>query len=279
MLKPHYYHSYFKKIALFLLCVTAAVVGTIAADKPEKRQLRNVVMLGDSITWLGGDDCSQEKGWTKWFAELSGPGTYHSYARSGATMSNNGKTTANTTENIGTLGDNNVVYNQVLRLREDLQKGKIKAPNLVIIAAGANDAWFYTKRPDLFSLPVEGAFRKDAATLTALKPSDVGSLAESLRQNILLIREVLPNTRIIVMTPLQTSRIPAERLAKTADILEQTARKLGADVIRQDRVCPVRAADERRKYSLTYDGIHTSVLGARLNGQAISHAVDSILSL
>ena len=48
----------------------------------------HVAILGDSNTWLGGDQCDQPRGWNKWFKDYFAPASCRSYARSGATLTN-----------------------------------------------------------------------------------------------------------------------------------------------------------------------------------------------
>ncbi|MBO7116205.1 MAG: hypothetical protein J6V87_04040 [Prevotella sp.] len=43
----------------------------------------NIVILGDSNTAIGGDDCSKSVGWNKWFRDMLSPASCRSYARSG----------------------------------------------------------------------------------------------------------------------------------------------------------------------------------------------------
>ncbi|MBQ5826020.1 MAG: hypothetical protein IIW46_00885, partial [Bacteroidaceae bacterium] len=65
----------------------------------------HVVLLGDSETAIGGDQCDQPRGWNKWFAEALQPASCRSYARSGSTWTNTIRTKLTREENIGILGD------------------------------------------------------------------------------------------------------------------------------------------------------------------------------
>ena len=107
----------------------------------------HVVILGDSNTWLGGDDCNKPQGWNKWFCDAFQPASCRSYARSGATWTNTPQTRRNTQENIGILGNDNVIYNQICRLEEAIFNGSQPTPQLILILAGTNDAWFLKSRP------------------------------------------------------------------------------------------------------------------------------------
>ncbi|MBQ2399776.1 MAG: SGNH/GDSL hydrolase family protein, partial [Muribaculaceae bacterium] len=111
-------------ITLLLFIVVSTGVGCNAGTRHDAHADQDVVLLGDSNTWLGGDDCTGVKGWGKWFAEEYRPGSIRSYARSGATWTNTVNTVADTREYSEVLGDNNVIYNQVMRLVEDFEADK-----------------------------------------------------------------------------------------------------------------------------------------------------------
>lgn len=227
-----------------------------------------VALLGDSNLWLGGDDCSKPKGWNMTFAKLLG-GTCRSYARSGATWSHNKATRVDTMQNVGVLADNNVILNQVMRLKGVVDANPSYRPDIVIISAGANDAWFLTKRPDLFAPELQA----DSRELTAMQPSEVRSLHDAIKLNCALLRSFLPKARIILLTPLQTIAVDSALLNRVSDTIEHAASELGVESLRLDTLAPIRADEERKKFRLTYDGTHTSVLGARLCGEAIFNAV------
>ena len=61
----------------------------------------NVIILGDSITWLGGDECNQSRGWTRWFKEKAQPKNCRSLSRSGAKWCSSDTTIENIEENVG----------------------------------------------------------------------------------------------------------------------------------------------------------------------------------
>lgn len=84
----------------------------------------HVVLLGDSNTFIGGDACDKPQGWNKWFKDFAKPKSCRSYARSGATWTHTPNTVLDMEENIGVLGDNNVVYNQAMRLLTAVLSGE-----------------------------------------------------------------------------------------------------------------------------------------------------------
>lgn len=248
----------------------------VAVCAPYPKPL-HIVLLGDSNTALGGDRCDQPKGWNKWFCERINPSSCRSYARSGATWTNTPKTRPNTTENIGRIGHDNVVSNQINRLIEAYEEGRQVYPDVVIIAAGTNDIWFESARPKAFAQSVEEAFALSDECLLERSPAEVLSLPLSVRYGCLRLRKSFPDALVIVLTPLQSVAVPGEGIERTGDVIEATASRMGLPVIRQDKVCVVSRKDEAKKYLYTYDGTHTSVLGAQKNGAILAELIRPLI--
>ena len=230
----------------------------------------HVVILGDSNTWLGGDDCSKPEGWNTWFKEAFGPASCRSYARSGATWTNTPTTKRNLTENIGVLGNDNAVYNQIERLKQACKEGLQTVPDLIIVAAGTNDAWFADKRPQAFSRSVDEAFSQQDGLLTGEQPSHELTLARSVRYGCELLMEAFPQAQIVLLTPLQSTAAPAQLITKVGDVIEECAHRMALGVVRMDREGCVYAARERVKKTFTKDGTHTNEAGARRNGYLVA---------
>lgn len=164
----------------------------------------DVVILGDSNTWLGGDDCSKPKGWNTWFKEALKPRSCRSYARSGATWTHTPNTQRDTKENIGSLGDNNVIMNQICRLEEAINEGSQVKPSLILIAAGTNDVWFKDKRPHAFA-PLE--FRLE-------------SLQGIVDYCCLKLFRLCPQAQVVLITPMQTIQADTTDIHRAGDIIE-----------------------------------------------------------
>lgn len=269
----------------YLLNIFAVIIGwaSLCAAGPDdsgEMTLKDtdVVVLGDSNTWIGGDDNSSPRGWNYWFARETGPRSMRSYARSGATWSNTAATGRDLREYTEILSDDNVIYNQVMRLVEAVDSGIQPAPGLIMIAAGTNDAWFPEHRPEEFSLTASEALSRDPLELLSLPPSKVTSLAASVRYSLLILKGRFPAARIIVLTPLQSVKISDRMLSDVSAIIQEVARGEGCGVIRQDTQCPVRSDSERFNRKLTTDGTHTSEEGGRLNALAIAAAVRTLMS-
>jgi len=252
---------------LFLFCFSA-----ISAQ-----QGLNVVIFGDSNTWLGGDDCSKPRGWNTWFKKELSPASCRSYARSGATWTNTPSTIINTSENIGVLGDNNVIYNQTQRLFDDIKNHRQPEPQLILIMAGTNDVWFNDKRPQVFQSPTLECPSGEA--LYALSPAKALTLADAVSMNVLLLQQRFPTVRIILLTPMQTTAAPLEDIARAGDIIEDTGRLLSCSVIRMDKDECVSSLAEKLHKRFTADGTHTNEAGARRIGSYVAQQVKALLEL
>ena len=78
----------------------------------------HIAVLGDSNTWLGGDDCSQPRGWTTAFVRALHPASCRSYARSGATWTHTSATSCRPKAYTERLADDNVIFNQMVRMAD-----------------------------------------------------------------------------------------------------------------------------------------------------------------
>ena len=243
-------------LILFLMAMLSSVVpaqGTTGL---------HVAMLGDSNTFIGGNDCTGERGWSKWFAEQLHPSSCHSYARSGATWTHTPQTTRNTTFYSEVLTDDNVVSNQVYRLCDTCATGRQPIPDLIIIMAGTNDAWFVHRRPMAF-----------CADTTTGSLTLAGAVTLCCKQ----LRSAFPQASIVLVTPLQTTAAPLERIQQTGNIIEQCGRQMDIPVIRLDRESCISCNDEQRRRHYTTDGTHTSVAGAREVGTLLAHRIKELL--
>ena len=215
--------------------LTLAVALTIALLTTIAGQPLHVVILGDSNTWIGGDDCDKPQGWNKWFKDTFQPTSCRSYARSGATWTNTPQTRRNTQENIGILGNDNVIYNQICRLQEAVDSAIQCPPQLILIMAGTNDAWFLKARPKALTKTACEVFRTDRRTLTDRPVYEILTLAESVRYDCELLRATYPEAQIILLTPMQSVAAGTERITKAGDIIECCAHKMNLNVIRLDK--------------------------------------------
>lgn len=237
----------------------------------------HVAILGDSNTWLGGDQCDQPRGWNKWFNDYFAPATCRSYARSGATWTNTARTKRNPDEVKEVLSDDNVVYNQIVRLEQAHKEGVQPAPDLIIVALGTNDAWFTRRRPGVFGKTAAEAFATDDTLIISRHPSTVLSLAESVRYGCEMLTRLFPKAQIIMLTPMQTTATSYENIRLAGDIIEECGARMSISVIRLDKESCVNRTHEMHTKRFTTDGTHTNEEGARRNGRFIANKVRSLL--
>lgn len=267
-------HRCIQTIINILILLTALLLvtpQTVIAQEIRDIHSCNIVVLGDSNTWLGGDNCDKPEGWTKWFKETVRPASCRSYARSGSTWTNTVNTKRNLKENIGVLGDDNVIYNQINRLSHDLDSNRIATPDVIIIAAGTNDVWFKNKRPGVLDRSALTA--EEAASLVGTQPCSVLTLAESVAQGCGLLHRICPAARIMLLTPMQTTQASETDVAAAGDIMENFANAMGLDIVRLDRLSCVKRSIEQRHYTYTTDGTHTNKAGAKSNGRLVAGVV------
>ena len=241
---------------------------------------KNVAVLGDSITWLGGDNCEglevPSKGWTTYFKQKAKPLSIKSYARSGATWSHTASTAYDEVENTGSISDNNVIYNQINRLVRSVNLGGAE-PDIIIIAAGTNDAWYPSARPNATSISAKEAFANTDNYILSTDISKLTSIAEALRFDVELLRSNFPETQIILLSPLQSVSFSLERCREVGDIIEDCAGYLSCVCIRQDKECGVYRATEKVGNFFTYDGTHTSAIGAKSIGYYLYRRVMGLM--
>ena len=244
----------------------------IACSRAGTHDGNDVVLLGDSNTWLGGDSCDNRRGWSWWFCSCYHPATCVSYARSGATWTNTPSTVRDITGYSETISDNNVIYNQIYRLVDAVRTGVQPMPELVVVMAGTNDAWFCTKRPYALSETADEAFSR---TLPA-SASEAVTLASSVRLACDILMRELPSSRIVLITPMQSVSAGSDAIAAVSAIIADCGQRIGLPVIRLDTDGCVKADTERRHRTYTYDGNHTNTEGARCIGEYIARAIDNI---
>ncbi|MBR2202182.1 MAG: SGNH/GDSL hydrolase family protein, partial [Bacteroidales bacterium] len=112
--------------------------------------------------------------------------------------------------------------------------------------------------------------------IVAKDPSETPSLAQSVVQDCLLLRQFFTDSKIVLLTPLQTTAVSVDKIGRVGDTIQRCGDMLGIPVIRQDRVCVVKAADEKRSRTNTYDGTHTNATGAKANGEILAAEISKL---
>lgn len=255
-----------------------ALLLTFQMGWAQKEQgLGHVVILGDSETWIGGDKCNGERGWSTWFAKETKPASCRSYARSGATWTCTENTKETIEEYSEKLSDNNVIYNQMQRLNMACLLGEQPVPDVIFIAAGTNDVWFSKKRPRLYDAKQLAEYNATVA------PSRLQTLTDAFLCITRILSERYPKARIVVLTPFQCIRVSDAEIGRIGDLMEQLAQtatkdNIPVDIIRMDKLSPVKSRKERVALCYTYDGVHTSKAGAMKHGNIVATELKHILA-
>ena len=242
-----------------LLSLSADLIeGDSQSAETAGKELR-MALLGDSMTWIGGENFDNPKGWTYYLADLPVKAT--SYARSGATWTNTSETHSDTEAYSKVLDPDNVIFNQALRLIKDGGN-----PDIILIYAGTNDAWFESRRPGMLSsdiIPGEAVY-------AGSDPSEFTTLASSIYLTCSLLSQSFPEAQIVLLTPVHSGKIPPERITAVSDMIEKTASKLGIPTVRGDKLIPFSHNREKKQpFKYTYDGVHSNPEGARLIADCI----------
>ena len=237
----------------------------------------HVVMLGDSNTFIGGDACDKPQGWNKWFKDFAKPLSCRSYARSGATWTHTSSTVLDMEENIGVLGDNNVVYNQAMRLVTAVLTGKQTTPDLILIMAGTNDLWFADKRPDCLKLRASEIYKHPVTSISFYKPSELTQLSQCVCYDCELLKEAFPKARIILITPPQNNKTDLNDQHIVGSHIQWCAQELGLDFIRLDEAYEVFYGPDLIRRGYSKDGVHTTPKGAKVLGKYIYEKVQKLL--
>lgn len=259
--KPYKCYIYRFLTAVFAILLVSLYSSLANGANPSGKP--KIALLGDSMTWIGGDSCQNETGWSHVLNRSGIASEIDMYARSGATWTNTSATRRNPQHYSELLHDDNVIYNQAIRLIERADTSDC-TPDIIILFAGANDAWFVAKRPGIFENK-SPAVKYDFAT----DPGDVTSLAGSITLVSDLLMKRFPESVLLFVTPLQMSKTDAETIFKVSDIIEKTASEKGWNTLRADKDTDIRHEEEAKSPKFTYDGVHTNAVGAKKLGEYI----------
>lgn len=254
-----------RRKGLVLVCLLASTM--IMA-----RDIR-YAFLGDSNTWNGGVKCQNEDSWVYWFMQQMQPAEAWNLARSGATWTNTSETLRMPFDSTAVLSHQNVIMNQVVRLLQAVQLKKQSDPDVILIMAGTNDAWFEQKRPGIWDMTVEEAFEIDAEELMNREPGEVTSLALSVRYAVETLQRAFPLAQIVLLTPMQTTKTSLEKIQRVSEVIDGCGLVLGVPVIHLEGEQFISRSQEQQAFTLTKDGAHTNVRGAKKVGQKVASLI------
>lgn len=221
-------------------------------------------VFGDSITWLSLNNGINNgtKGWLTYFIEKLQFKKVVNYARSGAAWTNTDKTGYNITSVDTTPTDDNVIFNQLNRMLHDISIGA-DLPDYILILAGTNDGLFPSRAPQLLNKTAKDVFEDEDTDYSAIEVNSCTTLAQSIRYVAQMILDNTPNAQVILTTPLQSTQIKHEMNTNISKIIEQCANYMSWNVINQSKECGINRIQELQGFYKTYDGVHTSVIGAK----------------
>ena len=268
--------DYFKYYGIQNMAVNQAVDEAMGATQPFIG--KRISILGDSITWLSMSS-NPDRGWVTYFRELLKFAEIRNYARSGATWSHTASTEYDITEDTSSISDNNVIYNQLNRLINDVENNGVAAPDFIFILAGTNDAWYPTQRPDAIADTPASVMSDESVWLNVKSIGSLTSIPKAMRYVAEMIWNKFPNCQVVVTTPLQSTAFTTERRNAVAECVIGSAKHLSWAVIEQDKVCGISRIRETQGYSMTYDGTHTSEAGAKMVGGVLASELKTILKL
>lgn len=254
----------FARLIACLIIVAYSIQAIMLAQRHDTDKVpskyRTVVFLGDSNLWIGGDDCEGEKSWSKEVVDSLNPRQWRSFARSGATWTNVASTRVCSECYSEVIHDDNVVYNQMVRLIDAIGSGELRIPDVIFIAAGSNDAWFSSRFPGMMSKRVSDIYTTPSPQGST--PSRNTTLAESIRLVCVNLSKTFPNTKIVLLTPPFNTKVPREKIAEVAEVISESCRRLRIPCIQLNDDDIINPDEETAGFSSTYDGAHTSVEGA-----------------
>lgn len=255
--------DYFKYYAMQSVPVNQAVDEAMDATQPFIG--KRIAILGDSITWLSMSS-DANRGWVTHFRELLKFAELRNYARSGATWSHTASTQYDITEDTTSISNDNVIYNQVNRLINDVENNGVTAPDYIFILAGTNDAWYPSQRPDAVADTPASVMSDESVWLNVKSIGSLTSIPKAMRYVAEMIWDKFPDAQVVVTTPLQSTAFTTDRREAIAESIKGSAEYLSWAVIEQDKVCDISRIREHQGYYMTYDGTHTSAKGAQMVG-------------
>lgn len=243
---------------------------------------KRIAILGDSLTWLslikaGNSTPNANMGWVTHFSKVMKFAELRNYARSGATWSHTASTQYDITEDTTSMSNDNVIYNQLNRLINDVDNNGVTAPDFIFILAGTNDAWYPTQRPDAVADTPASVMSDESVWLNVKSIGSLTSIPKAMRYVAEMIWDKFPNCQVVVTTPLQSTAFTTDRREAIGESIKGSADYLSWAVIEQDKVCDISRIREHQGYYMTYDGTHTSEAGAKMVGEVLASQLTAIL--
>lgn len=216
----------------------------------------NVVVFGDSIS----DTKNNITKWCQPFYELADCASFKSYARGSCTMTNNSNTAYDVVTTNTVQGGNNVIWNQVNRLKVDTDNNTVPTPDLIIIMAGTNDA---TQGKTVGS--VSTVFTTQKNTFASKLITQLDDFVSSSRKVIDMIREYYPSCEIVLISPIATAynSNAYNYIVDLRGTIEQIADNTGCHHISGGEFGITYYDEGNGNHKYLADGIHPNEVGGK----------------
>lgn len=230
---------------------------------------KNIVVFGDSIS----DTTNNITKWCQPFYELADCAFFKSYARGSCTMTNNSNTAYDVTTTNTVQGGNNVIWNQVNRLKVDTDNNTVPTPDLIIIMAGTNDA---TQGKTVGS--VSTVFTTQKNTFASKFITQIDDFVSSSRKVIDMIREYYPSCEIILISPIATAynATAYNYITDLRGIIEQIADNTGCHYISGGEFGITYYDEGNGNHKYLADGIHPNEAGGNRMGKIIFDRISTM---
>ena len=224
----------------------------------------NIVFLGDSIT-----AATNENDYVVKILEKIKFNNVLRLARSGATWTNTAETVYDITSNGGSTTPDNVIWNQINKLKHRTDNEEFPIPTTIFISAGTND---FGRPKGTYSTAFTGTILdKNANTIT--------DLYKAIRFNIELLLSYYPNVRILLATPIQRGIADNSTIFEIGNIIQECSNTLSIKNYRQDREVGIYGYNEVNQDIFLYDNLHPNVAGANKIADYISKKFISDLNI
>ena len=235
---------------------------------------KKILTMGDSITAIGPTSSYYDRSWKKYFTEIIIPHKLVSTAVPGATWRDKDNTIydGSPVSNGADNNVNNVLGNQTekIRIAKSTNDPDYDYFDIIIIAAGTND--------DDNTVPslevIEGSFYENNNPITDLNLLDRTTWAGAIRYTVDNLRNLYPNAKIFLCTPIQKTGNKYLDIYNKRNIIKNIAERLSVGVIDTsvcgvyDLTCPSRG--QEGDYN---DGLHLSPQGAKKMGEFIANEI------
>lgn len=211
----------------------------------------NIVIFGDSIS----DERYDKTGkWVQPFRDMITCKSLTNYSRGGCWWTFKSGTVYDISDNMNGFSANNVIWNQLNKLKNDIDNGTVNIPDVLMILAGTNDA-------------IRGASLGDTSAFTSTSQGTDVTTLTTLTQSVRYVCDEIynnyPNCKIIIFTPLPIASAYTSGVNVRNKLIE-CSNILGLDCIDQTYKSGIVWYREVNQNIYLRDKIHLNELGGEL---------------